>query len=158
MVPFLTLMLSLVFVTPQFGHSSLETRFSQPLQNLTCWLCDVPRCQHCVSSQWTAWSLCSSPCGNKGYQSRTRVVHRPPSCINGSCQHLLNREWQPCNRFCHNGGSPSRWFCSCPVSYIGDCCETGLLFGLLVSSALIFHRQRFFFTCTPFKSPQKFIF
>ena len=126
MVPYLILTLSLVINIPRLSESSIEANSLQPLQKRVCWLCNVPLCKECVASQWTPWNQCSAPCGNKGYQSRTRVVHRPPSCANGSCQHLNIKEWQPCNRFCHNAGSPSRWFCSCPINYIGDCCETGL--------------------------------
>ena len=127
MVPYLILTLSLVIEIPRFCDSSIEANSLQQLQKRVCWLCDVPHCKECVASLWTPWNQCSSPCGNKGHQSRTRLVHHPSSCANGSCQHLKTKEWQPCNRFCHNGGSPARWFCSCPMNYIGDCCETGLL-------------------------------
>ena len=126
MVPCLILTLSLFVVLPRFCESSIETDFPQPFQKRPCWLCDVLHCKQCVTSQWTPWSQCSSPCGKKGYRSRTRLVHRPPSCPEGSCGHLPAKKWQPCNRFCHNGGTPARWFCSCPLNYIGDCCETGL--------------------------------
>ena len=127
MIPCLILTFSLTVVLPHFCESSIEANIPQSLQKRLCWLCNVPQCQQCILSQWTQWSQCSSPCGTKGYNSRTRLVHRPPSCPVGSCGHLLSKEWQPCNRFCRNGGTPNRWFCSCPLNHIGVCCETGLL-------------------------------
>ncbi|KAL9987366.1 hypothetical protein ACROYT_G001660 [Oculina patagonica] len=90
-------------------------------------MCDVTHCKKCVASQWTQWNQCSAPCGINGYQSRTRLVYRPPSCGEESCRDLTTKEWRPCNRFCHNGGTPGRWACACPLNYIGDCCETGFL-------------------------------
>jgi len=117
----------LIVMLSQLSESSVEVNSPQSLLKSPCWLCDVPRCKQCVTSQWTPWSQCSSPCGKKGYQSRSRLVHRPSSCPEGTCQHLPTKEWQPCNRFCHNGGSPAQWLCSCPQNYTGDCCETGLL-------------------------------
>lgn len=118
----------LIVMLSYLSESSVEVNSPpQSFLKRPCWLCDVPRCKQCVTSQWTPWSQCSSPCGKKGYQSRSRLVHRPSPCPEGSCQHLPAKEWQPCNRLCHNGGSPARWFCSCPQNYTGDCCETGLL-------------------------------
>lgn len=131
MIPCLVLTLLLTIALPHFCEGgSLDANYaessSQSLKT-PCWLCEVPKCKECLTSHWTQWGSCSSPCGKKGYQSRTRLVRHPSSCPNGSCTHLLTKTWRPCNRFCHNGGTPNRWFCSCPLNYIGDCCETGLL-------------------------------
>lgn len=121
MVPLQILTISLA-VQFYLCESSIEANSQRP-----CWMCDVPHCKQCVASEWTPWNQCSSPCGMNGYQSRTRLVYRPPSCGEKSCRNLTAKEWRPCNRFCYNGGTPARWACTCPpLNYIGDCCETGL--------------------------------
>lgn len=125
MVSYLTLAFSLA-VQLYFSQSSKEA-YSQSFQKRPCWMCDVTHCKQCVASQWTPWNQCSAPCGKNGYQSRTRLIYKPPSCGEGSaCRDFTTKEWRPCNRFCHNGGTPDRWACTCPLNYIGDCCETGL--------------------------------
>lgn len=125
MVSHLTLIISLVGLL-YLCHFHVEAN-SRPFQKKSCWMCDAPRCDKCVTSQWTTWNQCSAPCGLNGYQSRNRVVHQPSSCGAGSCQNLIAKEWRPCNRWCQNGGTPARWGCQCPLNYIGDCCETGQL-------------------------------
>lgn len=125
MVSHLTLIISLVGLL-YLCHFHVEANF-RPFQKKSCWMCDAPRCDKCVTSQWTTWNQCSAPCGLNGYQSRNRVVHQPSSCGAGSCQNLIAKEWRPCNRWCQNGGTPARWGCQCPLNYIGDCCETGQL-------------------------------
>ena len=131
MIPCLVPTLLLTIALPHFSEGgSIDANYAESSSQsfkTPCWLCEVPKCKECLTSHWTQWGSCSSPCGKKGYQSRTRLVHHPSSCPNGSCTHLLTKTWRPCNRFCHNGGTPNRWFCSCPLNYIGDCCETGLL-------------------------------
>lgn len=120
------LILTIFLAVQLYFCSSNIAENSQSFQKQQCWMCDIPHCKKCVASQWTSWSQCSAPCGINGYQSRTRLVYRPPSCGEESCRDLTTKEWQPCNRFCHNGGTPARWACTCPLNYIGDCCETGL--------------------------------
>lgn len=131
MIPCLVLTFLLTIASPHFCEGgSLDANYAESSSQsfkTPCWLCEVPKCRGCLTSHWTQWGSCSSPCGKKGYQSRTRLVHHPSSCPNGSCSHLLTKAWRPCNRFCYNGGTPNRWFCSCPLTHIGDCCETGLL-------------------------------
>ena len=125
MVSHLILAFSLA-VQLYLSQSSIEAN-SKPFQKSPCWMCNVTHCKQCVASQWTPWNQCSAPCGKNGYQSRTRLVHPLPSCgETGSCRDLTTKEWRPCNRFCHNGGTPDRWACRCPLNYTGDCCETGL--------------------------------
>ena len=125
MVSYLILTILLV-AQLYFCQCSVEAN-SKPFQKRPCWMCDTPSCKQCVTSQWAAWNHCSAPCGLNGYQSRTRLVYQPQSCGNGSCQNLTAKEWRQCNRFCQNGGTPARWGCTCPLNYIGDCCETGKL-------------------------------
>lgn len=125
MVSQLSLIISLVFML-YLCHFRVEAN-SRPFQKRSCWMCDAPRCDKCVTSQWTSWNQCSAPCGLNGYQSRSRVVHQPSSCGVRSCPHLSVKEWRPCNRWCQNGGTPARWGCHCPLNYIGDCCEAGQL-------------------------------
>ena len=131
MIPYRVLKLLLTIALLHYcGGGNMDANYAESSRQsfkISCWLCEVPVCTEGLTSQWTQWISCSSPCGKKRYQSRTRLVHHPPSCPNGSCTHVLSKEWRPCNRFCHNGGTPNRWFCSCPLTYIGDCCETGLL-------------------------------
>ncbi|KAI8488008.1 hypothetical protein Bbelb_341260 [Branchiostoma belcheri] len=60
---------------------------------------------YCV---WTSWSACSAPCGNSGTQTRTAVVFGTAT----ACY-----QTRPCNRFCHNGGTPLATSCSCPLEF-----------------------------------------
>lgn len=120
------LILRLSLAVHLYFSQSLIAMNSQSFQNRPCWMCDVAHCRECVASQWTPWSQCTTPCGKNGYQSRSRLVYRPPSCGEISCRDLTAKEWRPCNRFCYNGGTPGRWACTCPLNFIGDCCEAGL--------------------------------
>ncbi|CAH1277637.1 Hypp9730 [Branchiostoma lanceolatum] len=68
--------------------------------------------RRCNNWNWNAWSACSAPCGNAGTQTRTASGCGAPG-----------PQTQPCNRFCHNGGTLLTASCSCPKGFAGTCCE-----------------------------------
>ncbi|CAH1259099.1 VWDE [Branchiostoma lanceolatum] len=75
-------------------------------------------CERACTWHWNGWSACSAPCGNSGTQTRTASGCGAP----GS-------ETRPCNRFCHNGGTPLASSCRCSLDFWGTCCETPVALG-----------------------------
>ncbi|XP_035672095.1 von Willebrand factor D and EGF domain-containing protein-like [Branchiostoma floridae] len=75
-------------------------------------------CRRRSSYSWNSWSACSAPCGTSGTQTRTASGCGSP----GS-------QTRPCNRFCHNGGTPKATSCSCSLDFVGTCCETPVVYG-----------------------------
>ncbi|XP_028399271.1 protocadherin Fat 4-like [Dendronephthya gigantea] len=67
---------------------------------------------HCQLSSWSAWSACSSTCG-QGKSVRTRTIQRPPSCGGNSCGALSesNSCTQYNNRNCQMGAWTSWSVC-----------------------------------------------
>ena len=81
-------------------------------------------CRDCVVSQWSEWSPCSSPC--RGARWRQRRIERFPTCARPCLHELLQEE--PCNQFCHNGGTAMPFgFCVCVQNFWGRCCEQGIV-------------------------------
>ncbi|XP_078693848.1 uncharacterized protein LOC144923323 isoform X2 [Branchiostoma floridae x Branchiostoma belcheri] len=78
---------------------------------------------HCRWGGWGAWSSCSAPCGSSGVQSRYRSIAQHAAHGGSGCSGPSS-ESQPCNRFCHNGGTPAGSRCSCHPGYSGTCCST----------------------------------
>ena len=81
----------------------------------------------CTWGGWSGWSGCNHPCGSSGTRARTRGIARGPSCGGASCSGP-SRQVQPCNRFCHNGGTPQNSRCSCSAAFRGTCCQTSEYF------------------------------
>ncbi|CAH1245436.1 SCUBE1 [Branchiostoma lanceolatum] len=81
-----------------------------------------PRPVHCVWV-WGGWSSCSAQCGNSGVMTRSRTITQHAAHGGSGCSGPSS-ETQPCNRFCHNGGTPAGSRCSCQPGYTGTCCST----------------------------------
>ena len=78
---------------------------------------------NCVVSRWSHWSGCNQGCGSTGGQWRTRYVVRGATC-GGSCPYSLS-QYQACNAWCYNGGTPQGGVCSCKSGNSGKCCQGG---------------------------------
>lgn len=78
---------------------------------------------NCGVGHWSSWSGCNLGCGSAGTQWRTRSVVSGPSC-GGSCPYPL-LQYQACNRWCYNGGTPHGGGCSCKGGFTGKCCQGG---------------------------------
>lgn len=76
---------------------------------------------NCGVGHWSSWSGCNLGCGSAGTQWRTRSVVSGPSC-GGSCPYPL-LQYQACNRWCYNGGTPHGGGCSCKGGFTGKCCQ-----------------------------------
>jgi hypothetical protein len=61
--------------------------------------CDWGCCPtNCIPENWSAWSVCSAPCGGSGgSQSRTRTIL--PALCAGSCSEVSSQS-RPCNNGC----------------------------------------------------------
>ncbi|XP_078671205.1 von Willebrand factor D and EGF domain-containing protein-like isoform X1 [Branchiostoma floridae x Branchiostoma belcheri] len=75
-------------------------------------------CETLCNWHWNSWSACSAPCGPSGTQTRTASGCGAPG-----------PQTQPCNRFCHNGGTLLTSSCWCPLGFRGTCCDTPVALG-----------------------------
>ncbi|OII74791.1 thrombospondin related adhesive protein [Cryptosporidium ubiquitum] len=69
----------------------------------------IATCTTCLVSQWTAWSICSTTCG-EGVRTRTRNITKPPQNGNNStCPELIEEE--SCNKDleCLNACEVGKW-------------------------------------------------
>ena len=117
MIPCLVPTLLLTIALPHFCEGgSIDANYAESSSQsfkTSCWLCEVPKCKECLTSQWTQWSSRPSPCGKKDTSgSCTRVIEGMAAMQ----QVLSTMEGHRINGF-----APQ-----CPLTHIGDCCETGL--------------------------------
>ena len=78
--------------------------------------------RNCAWSKWSEWGECDNQCGNAGLKGRSRRKQREAQCGGKGCSDGPT-EFQACNRFCHNGGTPQPGYCTCPDVFWGTCCK-----------------------------------
>ncbi|XP_078671940.1 uncharacterized protein LOC144911633 isoform X2 [Branchiostoma floridae x Branchiostoma belcheri] len=78
---------------------------------------------NCAWGPWGSWGGCTAPCGNSGTRTRTRGVAHHAQCGGAGCAGPSSQT-EPCNRFCHNGGTPYASHCACEGDYWNTCCQS----------------------------------
>ncbi|CAH1262112.1 ADGRB2 [Branchiostoma lanceolatum] len=83
----------------------------------------APTPVNCAWGPWGSWGGCSAPCGNSGTRTRARGVARHAQHGGAGCAGPSSQT-EPCNRFCHNGGTPFASHCACEGDYWNTCCQS----------------------------------